>query len=201
MPRRLRKRRHTLLVRRGNVLQRDLGIASMKGLAFASAARPQSHLALDDTEVCQFVLLNGNTVGLRLGITKAAMMVLSDQYPQPMPFDALVDAARVRLQQSPAELARRAAEQAEPGDAITVINLRMEPVVIDAIAVQFLKLLDGKHDRAAILDAVEPFFAEDRVRILRDGAPVTDPIMRRGILVTRLDAQLRQFRRVGLLCR
>ena len=240
--------RQTLLVRQGRQFNRNLEPSRLQPLAIVCAAQPVGVIDPRSAGNAQFVLPNGVNVGAVNPVTKAALLELADSFPQPLPFDALVDAARQRLQPSsvalpPAEtrsaeaqalgadllqlylggalelwpqirfplpqhivakptaykLARVAAQRVPEGSQGIVTGQRHDIIPLDAFAVRVLALLDGEHDRPAILDALEPLFAAGKLTIQRDGKPVTDPILRRGMLVTHLDDTLHRLRRVGLL--
>lgn len=96
-------------------------------------------------------------------------------------------------------LARVQAQHLAAGAAGGVTSVRHETVGLDPFSVRVLALLDAKHDRAALLEALEPMFAAGTLTLNRDGKPVTDPILRRGMLVTHLDETLHRLRRLGLL--
>jgi methyltransferase-like protein/2-polyprenyl-3-methyl-5-hydroxy-6-metoxy-1,4-benzoquinol methylase len=96
-------------------------------------------------------------------------------------------------------LARLQASRIAEGAAGVVTGMRHDNVPLDPFAARVLALLDGRHDRPAILDALEPLFAAGKLVVNRDGKPVTDPVIRRGMLVTLLDDTLHRLRRFGLL--
>lgn len=240
--------RQTLLVHQGRHFDRDLGPSRLQPLAIACAARPVGTVDPKAPGNAQFNLPNGTNVGAVNSVTKAALLELAVAFPQPMPFGALVDAARQRLQPSAAvlpsaethaadaqalgadllqlhlagvlelwpqvhfplpphiparpmayTLARAQSRHIPEGATGMVTGLRHENIVLDALSVRVLALLDGTRDRPAILDAVEPLFDDGRLNVQRDGRPVTDPILRRGMLVTHLDDVLHRLRRFGLL--
>jgi methyltransferase-like protein len=240
--------RQTLLVHRGRRIDRNLGPASLRPLAFATAAQPSGAIDPRAAGNAQFTLPNGVNIGVVNPITKAAMLHLARTFPQPTPFDTLLDAARQAIQDSavvlppqatrdadaavlgadllqiflagalelwpqlqlPAAetitatpqawpLARLQAQRIPEGAQGLVSGMRHENVALDAFSVRVLALLDGAHDRPAILDAVEPLFAAGKLTVNRDGKPVTDPILRRGMLVTLLDDTLHRLQRFGLL--
>ena len=240
--------RQTLLVLQGRRFDRNLEPSRLQPLAVACAAQPVGVIDPRNAGNAQFVLPSGVNVGAVNPITKAALLELADSFPQPLPFDALVDAARQRLQPSAVvsplaetrsaeaqalgadllqlyfggalelwpqirfplpqqiaarptayALARVQAQRVPAGSQGTVTGLRHDIIPLDAFAVRVVALLDGKHDRPAILDALEEFFAAGKLTIQRDGKPVTDAILRRGMLVTHLDDTLHRLRRAGLL--
>jgi len=240
--------RQTLLVRQGRTINRNLSPASLASLAVVSAAQPEGVVDPKVQGNAQFALANGVKIGAVNPITKAALLELAECFPQPTPFDALVDAARVRLLHSAVErpsaehraieanvlggdllqlylagaielwpqvrfplpthippqpiayaLARAQARRIADGAAGVVTSVRHEIVALDPLSVRVLALLDGTRDRPALLDALDPLFAAGKLTLNRDGKPVTDPILRRGMLVTHLDDTLHRLRRFGLL--
>ncbi len=96
-------------------------------------------------------------------------------------------------------LPRTQARHVPEGAGAVVTNVRHENIGLDAFSLRVLALLDGTRDRPAILDALEPLFAEGKLNIQRDGKPVTDSIVRRGMLITQLQDVLHRLRRFGLL--
>lgn len=240
--------RQTLLVKAGRVIHRNLEPACLASLAVASSVQPEGTVDPRAQGNAQFSLPNGVRIGAVNPITKAALLELADGYPQPMPFNALVDSARQRLLLNAVEqpstahreaeaqalggdllqlylagtielwpqiqfpmpahiparpvaypLARAQARRIADGAAGVVTSLRHERGMLDPLAVRVLALLDGAHDRSALLDALDPLFAAGKLTLNRDGKPVTDPILRRGMLVTHLDDTLHRLRRLGLL--
>ncbi|MGE0049302.1 MAG: methyltransferase regulatory domain-containing protein [Acidithiobacillus sp.] len=242
--------RQTLLVHQGQKFNRDLTPERLRPLAFSSAAQPVGVVDIQSTGNAQFALPSGVQIGAMQPITKAALLQLSQSFPQPMTFDALLDAARAALQPisvavpdaatRPVDEARLgsdllqlllsgaieiwpqiafptatdigatpcawplALQQARAipdGSAGVVTGMRHEGVGLDPFSVRVLALLDGHHDHSAILDGLEPLFAAGTLNVNRDGKPVSDPILRRGMLVTQLGNVLHNMQRFALIMR
>jgi len=105
--------RQTLLVHKGVAIRRNLDEQALRGLLVASAAQPLSarpSLAQGINE--SFRTPNGATITTPSAITKAALMLLAQQWPHGMPFDELALAARANL----AGEAAAAAGNATPAD-------------------------------------------------------------------------------------
>jgi methyltransferase-like protein len=67
------------------------------------------------------------------------------------------------------------------------------------LATRVLQCLDGRHDRAAIIEALVAPVASGSVQVRIDGENVTDPDRVRPILAERVDACLADFLQHGLL--
>ncbi|MDX1655123.1 MAG: class I SAM-dependent methyltransferase [Candidatus Competibacteraceae bacterium] len=96
--------RQTLLVRQEVRLQRDLNAHSVMAFQVASPARAVSAKPdIQGSQVEQFQAPNNATLNAGNPLTKAAMQVLSERWPQTLPFRRLRQAARTRLEplQSP----------------------------------------------------------------------------------------------------
>jgi SAM-dependent methyltransferase len=89
--------RQTLLVQGGRVVNRNLEPACLAPLAVVSSAQPEGAVDPRAQGNAQFALPNGVRIGAVNPITKAALLELADSFPQPMPFNALVNSARQRL--------------------------------------------------------------------------------------------------------
>ena len=87
--------------------------------------------------------------------------------------------------------------QAEKGPKVT--NLRHEPVNLDEFNRQLLQHLDGKRDRAALLEVMEQVVSRRELTIKKDGEAVEEPAAVREILRQALDQNLVQLAKVALL--
>ncbi|MGC9216726.1 methyltransferase regulatory domain-containing protein [Acidithiobacillus sp.] len=96
-------------------------------------------------------------------------------------------------------LARWQAERIPAGSQGTVTNMRHETIGLDALSIRILALLDGQRDRPAILDAMETHLVAGTITLLRDGQPITDPVLYRGSLVTFLDEALHRLASFALI--
>jgi methyltransferase-like protein len=81
-----------------------------------------------------------------------------------------------------------------------VTNLFHRPIGLDdELAGRTIALLDGQHDRAAIVEAlIEPVVA-GKVNVRIAGRPLSDPKEIRPLLAERVEACLADFARHGLL--
>ncbi len=81
-----------------------------------------------------------------------------------------------------------------------VTNVRHERVRLEPLDAYLLTLLDGRHDRQALLDAVIAGpVAEGRLVARRDGQPVDDPASARQLLARSIDDRLAWLARACLL--
>ena len=112
---------------------------------------------------------------------------------------ALPLATGISVQPRAFALACWQAGQTPMGGQGVVTNMRHESIGLDALTVRILALLDGSHDRSAILEALTPLFATGTLTLQRDGQAVTDPILRRGMLVTFLEDALHRMRSYAIL--
>lgn len=112
---------------------------------------------------------------------------------------ALPLATGISAQPRAFSLARRQAAQIPVGNQGAVTNMRHETVGLDALSIRILALLDGHHDRPAIMDGVEPLLAAGSITLQRDGQPITDPVLYRGTLVTYLAEALHRMKQFALL--
>ena len=90
--------RRSLLTHQGISIRRNLEGNALQGLSVASAAQYESRqpsLAQGVTEA--FCLPNGSRVTPSTDITKATLLVLTEQWPLAVPFDQLVAASRSKL--------------------------------------------------------------------------------------------------------
>jgi methyltransferase-like protein/2-polyprenyl-3-methyl-5-hydroxy-6-metoxy-1,4-benzoquinol methylase len=239
--------RQTLLVKAGQIINRNLTPASLEKLYFASALKAQGSVDPKAHGSARFVLPNGVSVDTTGELTKAALLSLAEAWPQPLSFSRLLDESRQRVEgdliQQPDPAGRPVAAQALGTDLLqlyitglievwphalplatgisaqprasalarlqarltpmgsqgTITNMRYESVGLDAVTTRILALLDGVHDRPAIVNALEPLFADGTLTVQRDGHAVTEPVLRRGMLVTFLDDALRRLRSAAFL--
>jgi methyltransferase-like protein len=96
-------------------------------------------------------------------------------------------------------LAQMQASRALMGEGAAVTNLRHEVIPLDPFYTRLLALLNGAHDRPALLAALQPAFEQGQLSVLRDGKPITDAVVLRGRLVSLLDEALRLLRAKALL--
>ncbi len=113
--------------------------------------------------------------------------------------DALPLAKAISATPKAFALAKLQASKAQIGEKAVVTSLRHEAVPLDAFLTRLLALLDGEHDRPAMLAALQPAFESGQLTVLRDGRPITDPVILRGRLVSLLDEGLRQLQGKALL--
>ena len=233
--------RQTLLVHADRKLRRDLNYQHLSGLLVASPARPVAEkpdLASPTAE--QFRAPNGATLQSPNPITKSAMALLAERWPQALPFAELRAAARGRLQplhiQDAASVALdaqvlgmellqcytvglielrtwqpafaiRASErplasplarwQARRGPRAT--NLRHETTDLNEFSRHLLPLLDGEHDRDAVLRALEQRVAEGVLVAEQHGKRVTQQPAVLKLLTEALDYTLPLLARSALL--
>jgi methyltransferase-like protein len=88
--------------------------------------------------------------------------------------------------------------QAERG-LRAVTGLRHDAVYLKRFERQLLRLLDGTHDVAALVEALAAQAASGELTIQQDGQPVAGPEAVRGVLRLAVVRQLAQFARQGLL--
>lgn len=69
----------------------------------------------------------------------------------------------------------------------------------DAFAHRLLQTLDGKHDRAALIERLSADAREGRLALQREGAPVTDPEGIRALVTEKLEPALQKMARYALL--
>ena len=90
-----------------------------------------------------------------------------------------------------------ARHQAQRGQTVT--NRRHEAVVLDDLALRVLSLLDGEHDRAALVDALVEMAAGGAMRVEQGGALLTDRGALRKVLRPAVDQALANLARCALL--
>jgi len=94
--------RQSLLVHQGAPIKRDLDWHSLAGLHVASQMKPGSAAPdLRSTAIEQFKIPGGAGLGTPDPVVKAAMMVLSERWPQDIAIDDLHAAGRARLSDGP----------------------------------------------------------------------------------------------------
>jgi methyltransferase-like protein len=87
--------------------------------------------------------------------------------------------------------------QAARGHPVT--NRRHEKVVLDAFAKYLLPLLDGQHDRPAVVEALTNLVANGSLVVKTDDHPVCDPQRVRELMSSELDRRLPGLGRSALL--
>jgi len=90
-----------------------------------------------------------------------------------------------------------AAFQARGGNL--VVNAHHTMFELDALAVEILKLADGRRTRAEMLDVLVEWFKAGRMELEDDGRPITDLHEARAMLANRLDAGIASLTRSALL--
>ena len=90
-----------------------------------------------------------------------------------------------------------AAFQAEAGRI--VVNAHHAMFDLDAMAIEVLKLADGRRRRADMIDVLVGWFETGRLSLDNDGTAVTDPHAARALLSDRVDAALATLSRSALL--
>ncbi len=94
--------RQTLLVHQGVPIRRDIDWRRLAGLHAASRMKPASATPdLRSTAIEQFRIPNGAGLGTPDPVVKAAMVVLSERWPQGIAIDDLHAAGRARLSDGP----------------------------------------------------------------------------------------------------
>ncbi len=80
-----------------------------------------------------------------------------------------------------------------------VTNMRHERINLDKANHRLLPYLDGSHDRAALIDILESWVAEDTLDVEKEGQPVTDAAELRQVLTEMLASKLEQLAHAALL--
>ena len=94
--------RQTLLCHEAVVLRRTLKPERVSGLYAASRAQPAApDLDVRSVSVVQFCGTEGATLSIDHPVSKAAILYLAEVWPQVVPFEALLSAARDRLAAAP----------------------------------------------------------------------------------------------------
>ena len=232
--------RQTLLVHADRTLRRDLNYQHLNGLLVASPAKPVTELPdLTGPTQERFQAPNGAMLHSANPITKTAMALLAECWPQALPFTELRAAARGRLQPLHIQDAAGVAQdtqllgmellqcytvgiielrtgqppftltvsdrplacplarwQAQRGPRVT--NRRHEPTDLNEFSRYLLPLLDGEHDRDALLQALEQLAANGVLVIEQHGKRVA-PAEARKLLAEALDHALPLLARSALL--
>jgi methyltransferase-like protein len=95
---RSRSFRQTLLCHAGQAVQRTLKAERLAGLYIASRAVPAAERPdLHSRAVEKFKAVDGSVLAIDHPVSKAAFVLLAEHWPQALPFDGLVEAARERL--------------------------------------------------------------------------------------------------------
>jgi len=89
--------------------------------------------------------------------------------------------------------------QVERGRPLT--NLRHEPVPLDESNRQVLRLLDGSHDRDALVAAMVRMAKDGALHVQHEGKRLTEGPILEGMLRARLEENLPKFARAGLIVR
>jgi methyltransferase-like protein/cyclopropane fatty-acyl-phospholipid synthase-like methyltransferase len=87
--------------------------------------------------------------------------------------------------------------QAELGN--TIANLRHEPIVLDEFNRNVVRLLDGRHDKAALIGDLAKLVDEKGMTIRRGDVPVTEPADVRAILEQVVPQSLEHLRKSAML--
>lgn len=90
-----------------------------------------------------------------------------------------------------------AALQARDGNL--VVNAHHAMFRLDALAIEILKLADGRRQRGEILDVLVGWFDSGRMTLENDGQPITDPQAARAMLSARLATGIDTLTRSALL--
>ncbi len=80
-----------------------------------------------------------------------------------------------------------------------VTNLRHESVFLGEFERQLVRLLDGRHDRAALIDALGDLVAKGELTVEKDGQPLKEAEQMRKIVEEAVDEQLKMLARNALL--
>ncbi len=122
---RVRSFRKALLCHADRQLSREIDLAVVEALAFYADLTPPESLDFANPEPAVFTLASGGTAAAAQPLTRAALQVLAERFPDSLAFADLLDAARSRV---------LAAGGAVPG--------------ADALAADLFSLLAGKAVRA-----------------------------------------------------
>jgi methyltransferase-like protein/protein-L-isoaspartate O-methyltransferase len=87
--------------------------------------------------------------------------------------------------------------QASHGNAVT--NRRHDRVMLDSFARHLLPLLDGKRDRASLVDALASLVADNSMVVNVEGKPVSEPAEVRKVMASELERKLHDLGRLALL--
>jgi len=129
--------RQTLLIHQGATLRRKLDGIVLDGFFVASAARPVSAQPVLTHGVSEaFRTPNGLTHNIADALTKAALLLLAQKWPQCLPFEQLAALSRASLQQSTGIASSGATREADErllsdsvlqGFAARAVELRLRP--------------------------------------------------------------------------
>jgi methyltransferase-like protein len=122
---RVRSFRKALLCHADQPLSREIDLAAVEALAFYADLTPPDSLDLAGPEPAVFALASGGTAAAAQPLTRAALQVLAERFPDSLGFGDLLQAARSRV---------LAAGGSAPG--------------ADALAADLFSLLAGKAVRA-----------------------------------------------------
>jgi methyltransferase-like protein len=81
----------------------------------------------------------------------------------------------------------------------TVTNLRHETVLLSPSERHIVPLLDGRHDRAALVDALVGMAEAEKIKVEAEGRPVRDRQRLRSILAAQVDTSLERLASCGLI--
>lgn len=188
--------RQTLLCRKDHKLRRNLDNKAVEGLMMASAAYPlRSDIDPAKEGVSAFQAPSGATIETGSALTKAALLVLREDWPKAVALPVVVEKAENRLQGTDAlkdydldrakavlvddllhchaanavefhtwqadfatqaglrpKVITTAAYQAKHG--MPVVNQRHEPVSLDLVSKEIIKLADGTRTKKELFDAL-----------------------------------------------
>jgi SAM-dependent methyltransferase len=97
------------------------------------------------------------------------------------------------------EQARRMAELTREGDEAVTFNRWHESVPLSPLDRHLLPLLDGTHDREALLEAAVNLFRQNVIRIERDDEELVDEVSIRQVLAEEVDAMSQRLVELKLL--
>ncbi|HYT89771.1 MAG TPA: class I SAM-dependent methyltransferase [Gemmataceae bacterium] len=87
----------------------------------------------------------------------------------------------------------------QAGLGTRVTNLRQQVVDLDPLTIQLVRLLDGRHDRPALVEALARAVVENNLVVKRFDRAITDADYLRHVLTRELDENLRHLGRCALL--
>lgn len=232
--------RQSLLCHQEVALSARLKPERLAEFYLASPALPEDptlEVTLKATQ--RFLAPNGSAFTTDHPLTRAAMLCLSEVWPQVIPFNTLLSQAAARLGRpaqpveaqeaqlvganllqafthtdllvelhvSPLRFTLAAGQRPEASAVARlqaqreayVTNMRHERINLDKINFRLLPYLDGSHDRAALVDILERWVAEDTLDVEKEGRPVTDAAEIRQVLSDLLALKLEQLGRAALL--
>lgn len=232
--------RQTLLCRADVTLDRTISPERVFDLFVASNARPAQEIDPRSRDTVTFER-PGSAMTTSEPLVKAAMLHLVQQWPRPVYFRDLLNAARRALNPGPLVLdAARVKREAElvaaplircystthvdlsfnppnvtlqppefplaprlaryqATESNRVTNLWHQTVHLSDLQRQLLKVLDGSHDRAALVEQLAGQAASGALVVHDQGSAVTDAQRSRELLMEILDKNLEQIAGRGLL--